>query len=164
MIVSIIVAVGEKGEMGLHNQLPWYLPADMKYFKTTTAGHHVVMGRKTYESLGKPLPNRVNVVITRNPDFKADARIVTNIQSAIDIAEEGNEKECFILGGADIFKQSIPLCDKMYITRIHQTFEADTFFPAINVSDWKLESSEAHEPDEKNKYSYTFEVYVKKPL
>ena len=163
MIISLIVAVGNDNVMGLNNQLPWRLPADLKYFKAVTNGHHIIMGRKTFDSLGKPLPNRINVVITRQNNFAAEGvEVFNNIDDAIALVKKNNETEAFIIGGSEIFKQSMQQCNRMYITRIHHSFEGDTFFPEINNGEWKLVKSETHQPDEKNLYSYTFEVYERR--
>ncbi len=160
MIVSIIVAVAQNDVIGKENQLPWHLPADMKYFRKTTSGHCIIMGRKTFEALGKPLPNRTNIIITRQEDFAVDGCIVVNqLQHAIDYARDNGESECFIIGGGDIFIQALIWTDRIYLTRIHQSFEGDTFFQSLVSTDWKEISSHKHAPDEKNKYPYTFLVY-----
>ncbi|HAP00628.1 MAG TPA: hypothetical protein DCQ93_01770 [Bacteroidetes bacterium] len=160
MIVSMIVAAAQNDVIGKDNKLPWHLPGDMKYFKRMTSGHCVIMGRKTYEALGKPLPNRTNIIITRQEDFAVEGCwVVNDLQHAIDVANNANEEECFIIGGGDIFIQAIVWADRIYLTRIHQSFEGDTLFPALNLVDWKEVSNEKHLPDEKNKYAYSFLVY-----
>ena len=160
MIVSIIVAVAQNEVIGKENQLPWHLPADMKYFKQTTSGHCIIMGRKTFDALGKPLPNRTNIIITRQEDFSVESCVVVNqLQHAIDYARDCGEEECFIIGGGDIFIQALIWTDRIYLTRIHQDFEGDTFFPALNNGDWNEISVAKHLPDEKNKFAYSFIVY-----
>ncbi len=160
MTVSIIVAVSQNDVIGKDNQLPWHLPADMKYFKETTTGHHIIMGRKTYEALGKPLPNRTNIIITRQTDFTVSGCVVVNdLQSALDYAKNQGETECFIIGGGDIFIQAMVWTERLYITRIAHEFDGDTFFPHLETNDWKLVKEERHMPDPKNRYPYVFLVY-----
>lgn len=156
-MISMIWAMGKDNALGCKNRMPWYLPADFAYFKKVTMGKPVVMGRKTFESIGKPLPGRVNVVITRSPDFKPEGCItVDTIEKAKAYAED---KEAFIIGGAEIYKAFLPIADKLYITEINHTFEADTFFPEIDYSRWKLVSREQGPRDVKNPFDYEFLVY-----
>lgn len=156
--LSIAVAVGENFAIGKNNQLLWHMPADLKFFKQTTSGHTVVMGRKTFDSVGRPLPNRRNIVITRDPSLKIDGvEVVNSLDEALAITK-AEEKPVFIVGGAEIYRQALPKTTTLYLTTIHHNFDADTFFPEINRNEWKLISSEAHKADEKNKYDYTFEV------
>lgn len=160
MIVSMIVAASQNDVIGKDNQLPWHMPADMKYFKQMTSGHCIIMGRKTFDALGKPLPNRTNIIITRQEDFTMEGCVVVNqLQAAVDAARDMGETECFIIGGGDIFIQALVWTDKIYLTRIHHEFEGDTFFPALNKGDWKETAAEKHLPDEKNKYAFSFLVY-----
>jgi len=160
MIISIIVAVSQNDVIGKDNKLPWHLPADLKYFKKLTMGHHIVMGRLTYEAIGKPLPGRTNIIVTRQEDFSAEGCIiVSELKRAFEHAEDDGESECFVIGGGDIIRQSLVWADKIYITRIFHNFEGDTFLPALSEDDWKLASEERHLPDEKNHYAYAFEVY-----
>jgi dihydrofolate reductase len=162
MIISLIVVADEHNGIGKNNQLLCHLPADLKYFKQTTTGHHIVMGRKTYDSVGKPLPNRVNIVITRNSLLSLPGCIVVaDLQQAISYAAENGETELFITGGGTIYEQAMGIANRIYLTRIHHNFEADTFFPAIEPTMWKELSSEFNEQDEKNKYDYTFQVLEK---
>jgi len=163
-MVSIIVAASENNVIGQHNQLPWHLPADMKYFKETTTGKPIIMGRKTFESLGKPLPNRPNIVITRQPDYPREGIIVTtSLQEALMIAGTFDGEEMFITGGEEIFSQAIPLLvQRMYITRIHATVTGDAHFPEFDPKEWNLVSSRLHPADEKHAYAFTFEVWDKK--
>jgi len=160
--LSIAVAVGENFAIGKNNQLLWHMPADLKFFKQTTSGHTVVMGRKTFDSVGRPLPNRRNIVITRDPELKIDgAEVVNSLDEAISITKN-EEKSIFIVGGAEIYRQALPKTAILYLTTIHHTFDADTFFPKIDRNDWNVISSDSHKADEKNKYDYTFEVLKRK--
>jgi len=160
MTVSIIVAASQNDVIGNDNKLPWHLPADMKYFKTVTTGHCIIMGRKTFETLGKPLPNRTNIIISRQEDFSAQGCVVVNdIHKAIEYAKGTGDTECFIIGGGDVFIQSIIWAERIYLTRIAHKFEGDTFFGPLDSSDWKLAKEERHMPDVKNKYPYSFQVY-----
>lgn len=160
MIKSIIAAVAENNVIGKNNDLVWHLPADLKYFKETTKGHFVMMGRKTFESFGKPLRNRTHIIITRDKNYSyPDCYVVHNLQEAYDIAEKNNQQEIFILGGAEIYRQSIDQTDRLYITEIRESFDGDTFFPEINKNKWKEVERNDFEPDEKNKYPYSFVRY-----
>lgn len=165
MILSAITAIAKNGVIGKNNQLPWRLPADMKYFKDTTWAHPVIMGRKTYGSFGnKALNGRVNIVITRQPGFSAkDARVAHSLEEAIGLAKEMDVEEIFVLGGADIYRQSMPLLNRIYLTRIYEDFDGDAFFPAMDPGAWKLVKEENHQPDEKNRYAYSFQVWERKP-
>lgn len=166
MKLSIIVAVSENNVIGRNNDLPWYLPSDLKYFKETTMGHCVVMGRKNFESIPpkySPLVGRTNIVITRQKDYKANGAVVVNsIQEAIDYSKNHSETECFITGGGEIFKQSIHLCDRIYLTRIHAVIEGDVYFPELNENEWKEISRKDMQADEKNNYPFSFLVYERK--
>lgn len=160
MIVSLIVAIDEDNGIGKDNKLPWHLPADLKHFKTLTTGRTIVMGRKTFDSIGKPLPNRRNVIISRQKDLAAEgAEVVQSLREAFDLC--ANENEVFIIGGAQIFEYAMPLANTLYLTLIHHTFEADTFFPEIDRRNWIEEQRSEHVPDDKNKYPYTFIKYGK---
>lgn len=161
MILSIIVAFDERRLIGRDNGLPWHLPADLKHFKSITMGHHMIMGRKTFESIGKPLPGRQSVVITRKNDFQpAGTAVVNSLEDAMHFC--ATEEEVFVIGGAQIFEQAMPLASKLYITQIHHVFEGDTFFPEISQEHWELVSKEDHEADEKNPWAYSFLTYRKK--
>lgn len=156
-MISLIFAIGKNNAMGYKNKMPWYLPADFAYFKKVTMGKPVIMGRKTFESIGRPLPGRTNIVITRSKDFyHEDCIIVDSIDKAMDIAKD---KDAFIIGGAEIYSAFLPVADKLYITEIDHDFEADTFFNEIDYSDWKLASSQPGVRDEKNLFDYKFTVY-----
>ncbi len=162
MMISQIVAVAENNVIGKDNDLIWRLPADLKYFKKTTSGHHILMGRKNYESIGKPLPNRTSVIITRNKDYKAEGCIVVNsITEALEVAKANGETEAFIIGGGEIYKSSMDKTDKIYYTEVHESFDGDTFYPELDKGKWKEISRETHSKDEKNPYDYSFVVYEK---
>jgi dihydrofolate reductase len=164
MTVSLIVAISLNHGIGKDNQLPWHLPADLKFFKTTTMGCPVVMGRKTFHSIGRTLPGRKNVVITRDLTFNSDKAF--DIQLAPGLAEAldqlQSEKEVFIIGGGEIFKQSMELADTIYLTVVNTSIEADVFFPEIDAAKFELVWEEKHLADEKNKFDYTFQKYQKK--
>ncbi|MFN4233911.1 MAG: dihydrofolate reductase [Bacteroidia bacterium] len=159
-MISIIVAVAENNAIGKNNQLLWHLPADMKIFKEKTTGHCVITGRKNYESIPekyRPLPNRTNIVITRQENYSAPGAIVVkSLQEAIEKAKATGDNEIFIIGGGEIYAQAIPLADKVYLTKVHETFEADTFFPKLNMNEWQIISSMYFNADGKNKHSFTF--------
>ena len=161
MIRSIIVAQSQNRVIGIDNTLPWHLPADLKRFKAITMGHHMIMGRKTYESIGKPLPGRTSVVITRNKDLVFEGCVMAHsLKEAFEIAQKNNDEEAFVIGGADLIKQAIDVCDKLYLTNIHQDFNGDTFLEPLS-SKWKEIEYITNEPDEKNVYSYSFVTYKK---
>ena len=155
MTVSIVVAIAENNAIGRNNQLLWYIPADLKHFKQITNGHTVIMGRKTYESIGKPLPNRRNIVVTRNPALQIEGVEITgSIDEALKLCT--TEAEVFIIGGAEIYSKSMEITDKIYLTRVHETYEADSFFPQIDPSKWIETDIEVHQADENNDIGYTF--------
>ena len=164
MVISFIVAASENNVIGKDNQLPWHLPTDMKYFKNITWGMPVIMGRKSFEALGKPLNGRKNIVITRNRNWKASGvQVVHSIDKAIILASQTDAKEIFITGGAEIFRAALPSADKIYLTRVHGNFDGDAFFPELNDDEWKLTRGFDCEPDEKNAYALSFQVWEKKP-
>jgi dihydrofolate reductase len=156
-MIKIIVATSRNKVIGDSNSLIWYLPADLKRFKEITTGNTIVMGRKTYESIGKPLPNRRNIVITRDVNYEVDGcEIVNSLEEALMISNQN----CFIIGGGEIYKQSMGIADQIYLTLVHEDFEGDTTFPEIG-SEWKMVTSQDFEPDEKNKHKYSFIEYMK---
>lgn len=162
MILSLIVAISVNNVMGSNNKLPWHLPADLKYFKNLTWGLPVIMGRKTFESMGKPLPGRTNIVITRTAGLEYEGAIVTNsLQEALDEAEKKQVREAFIIGGAEIFLQSLPYAQKLYLTKIHHEFEGDVFFPEPDEQ-WQLVKNRDCEADEKNAWPHSFQLWTKK--
>ncbi|MFC0603902.1 dihydrofolate reductase [Winogradskyella pulchriflava] len=161
--LTIIVAAGEDNAIGKDNDLIWHLSDDLKRFKNLTSGHHIIMGRKTFESFPKPLPNRTHIVITRQSDYNAPSGVivVNNLEDALDAARTDNQP--FIIGGGEIYKQSLALANKLEITRVHATFKnADTFFPEIDESKWQEVSRTAHEADEKHAYAFSFITYRRK--
>ncbi|MCO6498979.1 MAG: dihydrofolate reductase [Vicingus serpentipes] len=166
-MVSLIVAIAKNNAIGKDNDLLWHLPNDMQYFKTKTLNHHIVTGRKNYISIPKkyrPLVDRTNIVLTRQTDFNEDNCIILHsLEKAIEYAQQKNEKELFIIGGGQIYQEALSkkLIDKMYITHVNHTFEADTFFPEINPQYWKKTSEEKYPADDKHSYSYSFAVYEK---
>lgn len=159
-MITLIAAAAENNALGKDNQLVWHLPDDFKRFKQITSGHYIIMGRKTFESFPKPLPNRTHVIITRQKNYKVDGCIVVNsIEDAIKVCPI--DEEVFIIGGADIYNQSIDFADKIELTRVHANFEADAFFPDINLNNWKLIFEEKHVQDEKHNFDFTFQTFVK---
>jgi dihydrofolate reductase len=160
MKLSIIVAVAEYGIIGRDNDLPWYLPADLKRFKQLTMGHHLLMGRKTFEAIGRALPGRTTVVITRGqPTLPEGVERAGSLEEALALATAAGDDEAFVAGGAQIYSLALPKADRLYLTRIHAPIAGDTRFPDLAESDWELVSEEDHGPDEKNDYRYTFLVY-----
>ena len=160
-MLTIIAAIANNNALGKDNDLIWHLPADLIRFKKTTTGHHIIMGRNTFESIGKPLPNRTTVIITRNKDYKAEGCIVVNsLKDALKIAE--NDKSPFIIGGGQVYKEAIELADRLDITEVHHNFDADVFFPEIEMSIWKETKRERFSADEKNKFEYSFIEYIKR--
>ncbi len=159
MSVSIIAAVSDNDVIGRDNDLPWRQSADLKRLKALTMGHHMLMGRRTYDSIGRPLPGRTIIVITRDSNFSTDGVLVAHsVDDALDAASL--DSEIFIAGGAQIFEQSLHRADRMYITRVHAEVEGDTFFPEFDdVTEWNLVDAEHHEADEKNQYPYSFLTY-----
>jgi len=154
MIKTIVVAISENNAIGKDNQLLWYLPADLKHFKNITTGHTVIMGRKTFDSVGRPLPNRRNIIITRHVMHIEGCEVVSSVEAALALC--AGEEEVFIVGGAEIYKLSMHLTDRIYLTIVHKKFEADAFFPEISDKQWKETAREDHQPDEKNNLSYSF--------
>jgi len=157
MIVSIVVAISENHVIGKDNKLLWYLPNDLKHFKNITTGHTVIMGRKTYESVGKPLPKRRNIIITRQDITIEGCEVVDSIEAALALCAD--EEEVFIVGGAQIYKQSLHLTDTIYLTIVHKEFEGDSFFPQIAENEWKEIYREDYQSDEKNSLPYSFITY-----
>lgn len=153
--ISIVVAISENNAIGKDNQLLWHLPADLKHFKNITTGHTIIMGRKTYDSIGKPLPNRRNIIITRQNGLNIEGvEVVNSLDEALALCK--TETEVFVIGGAEIYKQAIAVSHRIYLTRVHQEFEADAFFPELDNETWKEIEKVDHLPDEKNKFAYTF--------
>ena len=160
-ILSMIVAHAENRIIGKDNDMPWHLPADLAYFKKVTLGKPVIMGRKTFESIGsKPLPKRENIVISRSPQSPVEGVVfTTSLQEALKLS---TDHEPFIVGGAEIYRQSMDIVDVMEITRVHDSFEGDTFFPEIDSEVWTLEKEETHAKDENHKHAFSFQTWVRK--
>ncbi|MEO6539413.1 MAG: dihydrofolate reductase [Ferruginibacter sp.] len=162
MTISLVVAAAENNSIGKNNQLLWHLPNDLKFFKNTTWGMPVIMGRKTFESVNKPLPARFNIVITRQQGWKAEGVIVAaGLQDALRKAADTNCNEAFVIGGGEIFTQSMDIADKIYMTRVHADIDGDTFFPAIDESKWQLSFNRDFAADEKHAFAYSFQTWVK---
>ena len=161
--VSMIVAVAENGVIGRNNQLPWYLPEDLKYFKRVTMGKPIVMGRKTFESIGKPLPGRVNIIVTRNPNYLAEGiKVVTDIDAAIKLADDiavlDGSEELMVIGGAQLYADILPSVDRLYLTEVHAEVEGDAFFPVIDKEEWEEIAREKFLAEGPNTYDYSFVV------
>lgn len=160
-MLTIIAAASENNALGKDNQLLWHLPEDFKRFKTLTSGHYIVMGRKTFESFPKPLPNRTHIIITRQPNYQAPEGciVVSSLEKAMELCP-ANE-EAFVIGGGEIYKQALDVVDKIDVTRVHTTIDADTFFPEIDTNTWKLVFEEFHPKDEKHAFDFTFQTFIK---
>ena len=159
-MITIIAAIGLNNELGKDNDLIWHLPADLRRFKKVTSGHTIIMGRNTFESIGKPLPNRRSIIITRNISYKKEGcEVVHSLEDAIKLIKD--KKDAFIIGGAQIYKEAIDkkLVDQLDITKVHQNFDADVFFPTIDLALWKEISEETFLPDDKNQYTFSFLSY-----
>ncbi|WP_207427254.1 dihydrofolate reductase [Pedobacter sp. SYSU D00535] len=157
-VISNVVVVDEQWGIGKNNQLLVHFPADLKRFKSITTGHTIIMGRKTFDSMGRALPNRRNVVVSRQKDLKLEgAEVFDSLDEALKACQ--GEAEVFIIGGAEIFRQAIEITDRVYLTRIHETFDADTFFPKLATTEWVETEVEEHEPDEKNPFHYSYITY-----
>ncbi|WP_174613558.1 dihydrofolate reductase [Virgibacillus ihumii] len=164
-MISLLVAMDKNKTIGLNNDLPWHIPNDLKFFKEKSTGNTIIMGRKTYESMGGPLPNRNNVVLTKKQmDFPDEVEVINNLDTIYDWNNDYPDKELFVIGGANIFKQVMPYADRMYITWIDEAFNGDTFFPEFSDTDWKLTSKEKGEKNEKNPYDYYFLQYDRNRL
>ncbi len=164
-MISIIVAMAKNNVIGSLNKLPWYLPRDLKHFSSTTKGHTVIMGRNTYlsivERLGKPLPERKNIVVSSQKDFSAPECIVVNtLDEALEMSPK--DEEVFVIGGAQLYKSALPYAQRLYITHVEAEINGDAFFPEFNLEDWQVVSEEHHESDEKNQFGATFKIYERK--
>ncbi len=157
MRISLVVAVSENNVIGQEGNLPWRLSADLKKFKKLTTGHRILMGRKTYESIGRPLPNRRNVVITRNPDYLVEGvEIFSSLEKALEVARSQNESEIFIIGGGEIYRQCLDYADRIYLSRVKVVLEGDTFFPELDLEEWQEIEKQEFKADEKNDYDFDF--------
>ena len=158
MTVSIIVAMAENGVIGRDMDLPWHISADLKRFKALPMGHHIVMGRKTFESIGRLLPGRTTVIVTRQSDYQVDGAVIVNSLEAAQAAAT-DDSELFIIGGGQVYEIALPLADRLHVTRVHTEVDGDTSFPAVDWDQWELVSAERHGADEKNDHDFTFESY-----
>lgn len=156
----MVAAAAENNALGKNNDLLWHLPDDFKRFKQITSGHYIIMGRKTFESFPKPLPNRTHVVITRQKNYNPEGCIIVDsIEKAIEVCPK--EEDVFIIGGGEIYNLAMAFTDSIELTRVHESFEADTFFPEIDLKQWKLTSEEYHPKDEKHKFDFTYQTFIK---
>jgi dihydrofolate reductase len=163
MIVSLLVAMDEGGGIGKEGKIPWRLSADLRRFKSLTMGHFILMGRKTYESIGRPLPGRASVVITHNPAYQAEGCLVAySLEEALRLAETGSESEAFVIGGGEIFVLALPVANRIYLTRVHARTDCDVFFPALDFSEWRELDRIEQEANEKNQFSFTYQVLERK--
>ena len=164
MRVSLIAAAGENGVIGRRNALPWHLPADLRHFKRLTLGHHLILGRKTWEAVGKPLPGRRTIVVTRRPDYPLPDGVerAGSVEEALAHAERQGEDEAFVAGGAEIYRASLRRADRIYLTRIHHDFAGDALFPELDAAEWELASRQDHPADAQNPYAFSFLTYDKR--
>jgi dihydrofolate reductase len=161
MVLSIIVAASRNNVIGKDNQLIWRLSADLKRFKALTTGHTIIMGRKTFDSIGKPLPNRTSVIITRQEDYKQEGCIVVHsLEEALEAVKD--QEKVFIIGGGTIYEQALDKADELYLTLVHKEFDGDTFFPEVKATAWESVARQDCMPDEKNEYAYSFIDYKRK--
>jgi dihydrofolate reductase len=163
MIISIIAALDEEGGIGYQNRLPWHLPGDLSRFKKLTMGHHLILGRKTYESIGGPLPGREMIILSRNPDYSVtDSQVASTLEKGLGIVREGDEKEVFVVGGAEIYQAALPLADRMYLTHVHTVSQADSFFPKFDQDDWLMICEQSFPADQDNPIETTFTCLIRK--
>ena len=157
-MIAAVVAIAENGVIGRDNQLIWHLPADLKHFKNCTMGHPMVMGRKTFDSIGKALPGRTTIIVTRDKNYPApeNCLVANSVQEALEMGNKLDLEQVSVIGGEQIFAQTLHQTDRIYLTRVHHTFEGDTFFPELSPTDWKETSHQHFEADEKNPYAYSF--------
>lgn len=161
-MIALVVAASENNVIGDNGNLPWHLPKDLKFFKDLTWGMVIIMGRKTYEAIEKPLPGRVNVVMTSKADWEREGVLVAHtVNEALRIAKSTNCKDYYVIGGGEIFKEFLPITDRIYMTRVHAEVEGDAFFPEFSTNEFHLVSSKRYEKDEKHQFSFTFEVWDK---
>lgn len=165
--VALVAAMAENGVIGRNNELPWHLPADLQYFKKITLGKPIIMGRKTYESIGRPLPGRANIVVSRQTDYRIDgASVAGSLKEAVDaavvIAKAGGQREVMLIGGAELYRQALPLADRIYLTRVNLAVDGDAFFPEVNWSNWCLVSRENHQSESPGQPDYSFCIYESK--
>ncbi|MBW3518142.1 dihydrofolate reductase [Flavobacterium sp. NKUCC04_CG] len=161
-MIILVAAAAENDALGKDGNLLWHLPDDFKHFKSLTSGHYIIMGRKTFETFPKPLPNRKHLIITRNVNYEApDGCIVVNsLEAALKLSQA--QEEVFVIGGGEIYSEALPFADKIELTRVHHAFEADAFFPELDLTVWELLSEVMHPADEKHQYSFTFQTWIRK--
>lgn len=163
MILSMIAALDERGGIGLKNNIPWHLPGDLSQFKKLTMGHYLILGRKTYQSIGKPLPGRKMIVLSRDPEFKLPGnQVVSSFEEGLQIARDAGEKELFVIGGAAIYQLALPMADRMYLTRVHSTSQADVFFPEFDSVNWLKICEQDFPPGQDGSPGYTFNYLIRK--
>jgi len=157
MLISLIVAMAEDRAIGIENRLPWHLPADLRHFRDTTMGNPLIMGRLTHESIGRPLPGRRNIIVSRDPDYRAEGcEVVGSVEAAL--AAAAGAGEVFVMGGASLYAQLLPRCDRLYLTLVKGRFAADAYFPGIDPGEWREIAREDHAPDADNPHPYSFRV------
>ncbi len=160
-MITLIAAVAENNALGKNNDLLWHLPKDFKRFKEITSGHYIIMGRKTFESFPKPLPNRTHIIISRQKKYNPEGCIVVeNLEKAFEVCPKN--EDIFVIGGGEIYRQTIAIAHRLDITKVHSSFDAEVFFPEIDMTIWKLEFEEFHPKDEKHQFDFTFRTYIKK--
>ncbi|MBW2272349.1 MAG: dihydrofolate reductase [Deltaproteobacteria bacterium] len=161
MRLSILAAVSENGVIGRKGELPWHLPAELRHVKRLTTGHTLIMGRKTYESIGRPLPERTSIVITHAPDYAAAAGVIVvpDFEAALAAAQKRGESEAFVFGGEAVYALALPRADRLYLTRVHTHVAGDAFFPALEKAHWKLVDEERHAADERHAHAFTFQTF-----
>jgi dihydrofolate reductase len=163
MIISIIAAVAENSVIGANNQLIWHLPEDLKYFKKITMGKYILMGRKTWESIGKPLPGRTNIIITKNPDYKAEGCLIFHsLHEAVDYSESQEQDEIFIIGGGKIYRNALKLTNKIYLTKVHTKCRGDAFFPELNNNEWEIIDKVKYKKDDRHPYDFDMLQLIRK--
>ncbi|RTY92463.1 dihydrofolate reductase [Flavobacterium sp. GT3R68] len=159
-MIILIAAAAENHALGKNNELCWHLPDDFKRFKQLTSGHHIIMGRKTFQSFPKPLPNRTHIVISRQQNYRPEGCIVTDsIENALAISPK--DEDIYIIGGGEIYNLALPFADKIELTRVHDNFDADAFFPEIDKKEWRLSTEEFHSKDEKHNCDFTYQTYIR---
>lgn len=161
-MIILVAAAAENDALGLNGELLWHLPDDFKHFKNLTSGHYIIMGRKTFESFPKPLPNRKHVIVSRNENYVVPdgCIVVTSMEAALKLTQA--QEEVFVIGGGEIYREALPFADKIELTRVHHSFEADAFFPVLDTAVWEVLSEMEHPQDDKHLYAFTFQTWVKK--
>jgi dihydrofolate reductase len=163
MIISILVAYSKNRVIGRDNSIPWYLPADLRWFKEKTLGHHVIMGRNTYESIGRPLPKRTNIIITRDLFYAVSGCVVAHsLAEALELAAANGETEAFVIGGGQIYRQALPICDRLYLTEVDVELEGMVHFPEVDKRQWEEIFSEPHPADDRHQYPFIFKILERK--